>query len=141
MGEQELFTQTTDKIKLTNVPLGLDGVHFRCVVVRESKKGQLRATATTTLAIKPRLPVILANQPLHQVPVNSPLFLKVRSTSEYDQGYQWYFNNDPIHGAVKNELRLNRCQTHNTGTYTVETMRNNRAVATSVDVVVRAPSD
>lgn len=79
MGEQELFTQTTDKIKLTNVPLGLDGVHFRCVVVRESKKGQLRATATTTLAIKPRLPVILANQPLHQVPVNSPLFLKVEA--------------------------------------------------------------
>ena len=141
MGEQALFTQTHAEIKLTNVPLGLDGVQFRCEVVRESERGKLKATATTTLAISPRLPVILANQPLHQVPVNSPLFLKVRSTSEYDQGYQWYFNNEPIHGAVQDELKMPCCQPYNAGTYTVATIRNNRSVTTSVDVVVQASSE
>lgn len=136
LGDRALALQPQNKLHLVDVPLSLDGMTIKCMVMRPGEQGTLKITAETTLQIAPQLPNIVASQPLHQVAAGSTLRLSVVGKTAQDVGYQWLFEDEPIQGAVGETLLVRGCDAQHDGTYTVQVNRGFRRVATSVDVRV-----
>lgn len=136
LGDRALALQPQNQLHLVDVPLSLDGMTIKCVVIRPGEQGTLKVTAETTLQIAPQLPNIVASQPLHQVATGSTLRLSVVGKTAQDVGYQWLFDDEPIHGAVGETLLVRGCDAQHGGTYTVQVNRGVRRVAASVDVRV-----
>ncbi len=59
LDDRALALQPQNKLHLMDVPLSLDGMTIKCMVMRPGEQGTLKITAETTLQIAPQLPNIV----------------------------------------------------------------------------------